>query len=119
MYTIHAGKKREEGEEERVQPAFQSLDHMEGMLAHWEYIHVNCNFLEKKEIPLAMRPFFFLRLILNYPNIYFIGSQCLPVLKPLYLHITDLQKVTDINFSALLRYNRQNCKIFKMNIMTI
>lgn len=38
---------------------FQSLDHMEGMLAHWEYIHVNCNFLEKKEIPLAMRPFIF------------------------------------------------------------
>ena len=46
-----------------------------------------------------------LRLTLNYPNIYFIGSQCLPVLKPLYLHITDIQKVIDINFSALLRYN--------------
>ena len=59
MYTIYAGKKREEGEEERVLPAFQNLDYMKGILAHWKYIYVNCNFLEKKEIPLAMRSFFF------------------------------------------------------------
>lgn len=31
-----------------------NLDYMKGILAHWKYIYVNCNFLEKKEIPLAM-----------------------------------------------------------------
>ena len=58
--------RKERRERKKVLPAFQNLDYMKGILAHWKYIYVNCNFLEKKEIPLAMNPYFKLSKYLFY-----------------------------------------------------